>query len=83
LYPVKLKNDGTLEDVYRPSIYLDTNFLRYYYLAEGTEDYVDDEGNEVEPPWASDLPEDPSSDSARREMLWRLIRRGTPRDSSP
>lgn len=74
MYPVKLKNDGTLEDVYRPSIYLDTNFLRHYYLAEGSEDYIDDDGNEVEPPWASDFPEAP--DSARRQMLWRLVHKG-------
>jgi hypothetical protein len=51
LNTAKLKDDGTLEEIYSPSIYLDTNFLRHYYLAEGMEDFVDDDGNDVEPPW--------------------------------
>ncbi len=75
MYPAKLKDDGTLEEVYSPSIYLDTNFLRHYYLAEGMEDFVDDDGDDVEPPWATDFHEMPPPDLDRRQLLWNLIRK--------
>lgn len=75
MYPAKLKDNGTLEKIYSPSIYLDTNFLRHYYLAEGMEDFVDNNGNDVEPPWVTDFPETPSPDLDRRQFLWSMIRK--------
>lgn len=69
MHPAKLNEDGALQEVYRPAIYLDTNFLRHYYNAEGAEFCVDDEGNEVEPPWASDF----HKKDARKQMLWDMI----------
>lgn|GEM_PF-1380914 len=75
MYPARLNADGALQDVYRPAIYLDTNFLRHYYLAEGAEDFVDDEGREIEPPWASDFPRVEPSPDARTQMLWKMIRK--------
>jgi len=41
-------------------------------MAEGAEDFVDDEGNEVQPDWASVSPAISSPDSARRQFLWDL-----------
>ena len=76
MHPAKLKEDGTLDEVYRPAIYLDTNFLRYYFLAEGAEDFVDDEGRDVEPPWVTDFPTTAAPEDLRRQMLWNMIRRG-------
>jgi hypothetical protein len=69
LHPVNLSEDGSLQEVYRPAIYLDTNFLRHYYNAEGAECCVDDEGNDVEPLWASDF----QKKNAREQMLWDII----------
>lgn len=78
MHRVKLKDNGSLGDVYSPSIYLDTNFLRHYFLAEGSEEFVDDDGNEVEPSWAQDFPEISSHDSNRRQYLWKLVHKGSP-----
>jgi hypothetical protein len=47
MYPAKLNEDGALEEIYKPAIYIDTNFLRYYFIYEGTEELVDDRGNPV------------------------------------
>jgi hypothetical protein len=69
LHPAKLNEDGSLQEVYRPSIYLDTNFLRHYYNAEGAEFYVDDEGNEVETPRASYFPKEDPSKKMLRDMI--------------
>jgi len=75
LHPVKLKEDGSLQDVYKPAIYLDTNLVRHYYNAEGAELCVDDDGNEVEPPWDSGFHKIQSSLDTRRQMLWDMIRK--------
>ena len=80
MYPARLKKDGSIQNVYRPAIYLDTNFLRHYYLAEGAEDLVDDNGREIEPPWASDGPSVEQPPDARTRMLWKMIRK---RDTAP
>lgn len=78
MHRVKLKDDGSLDDVYNPAIYLDTNFLRHYFLAEGSEEFVDDSGNEVEPSWAKNFPKTSSPDSNRRQYLWELVQKGSP-----
>lgn len=69
MHTAKLNEDGTLQEVYKPAIYLDTNFLRQYYNAEGSEFYVDDDGNEVEPQLASDF----QKKDERKQMLWDMI----------
>jgi hypothetical protein len=51
-------------DPYRPAIYLNTGFVREYYLAEGGEECVDEEGRERKPPWdeGGEEPRDPRTD---------------------
>ena len=55
MYEASLKDDGQLEDIYKPAIYMDTNFLRCYFISEGAELYFDDIGNEIEPPWEDSI----------------------------
>lgn len=69
MHPAKLNADGSLQEIYRPAIYLDTNFLRHYYNAEGAEFCVDDDGNKVESTWTSDF----HKKDAREQMLWDMI----------
>ena len=73
MHPAKLNEDGSLQEVYRPAIYLDTNFLRRYYNAEGIELCVDSDGNEVEPSWASDSTEVRMPGDTRRQTMWDII----------
>lgn len=44
MYPVRFNSDGTLEAVFKPAIYLDTNFIRYYYNYEGADDITNEHG---------------------------------------
>jgi len=78
MHPAKLKKDGSLEDVYHPSIYVDTNFLRSYFNAEGAEFYVDEHGNPISPPWEEDMPSiphhTPSSEDLRNKLIFDLIK---------
>lgn len=75
MQPVSLKKDGSLTKIFRPAIYLDTNFLRHYYNAEGAEFYVDENGNDVDPPWEKDWPLGrPNREELRAEILQGLIK---------
>jgi len=49
MFPVALKENGQLEDKYKPAIYLDTNFLRHYFNNEGTEFCFDEKGEPTKP----------------------------------
>lgn len=85
MHPAKLNENGSLHDVYKPAIYVDTNFLRLYYNAEGAEFCFDEDGNPLEPPWESELREfresngvtipdlPPSHEELRRQMIWDLV----------
>jgi|AntAceMinimDraft_9_1070365.scaffolds.fasta_scaffold11711_3 hypothetical protein len=54
MHPVSLNDDGTIKEIFKPGIYLDSNFLRYYFNSEGAEYYFDENGNDIKPPWEED-----------------------------
>lgn len=75
MQPVSLKKDGSITKIFKPAIYLDTNFLRHYYKAEGAEFYFDEKGNDIEPPWEEDTPpRRPNHEELRAEILQGLIK---------
>jgi hypothetical protein len=69
MHPVRLNKDGSLKKEFKPAIYVDTNFLRHYYNAEGAEFLFDENGNSIDPPWRDDLPNSEPSPSDLRHKL--------------
>jgi hypothetical protein len=69
MHPARLNEDGSLQKEFKPAIYVDTNFLRHYYNAEGAEFLFDENGNTIDPPWKDDSPEIPSSLNDSRHKL--------------
>jgi len=49
MHPARLTENGTLEEIYKPALYLDTNFLCKYFNAEGTELYFNENGEDITP----------------------------------
>jgi hypothetical protein len=73
MHPARLNKDGSLRKEFKPAIYVDTNFLRYYYNAEGAEFSFDENGNTIDPPWKDDLPKIPSFNDSRHKLMVDLI----------
>jgi len=75
MFPVELKENGQIEDKYKPAIYLDTNFLRHYFNSEGEEFYFDDQWQPTKPPWEEDdVPETgPEREELRRSVIINLL----------
>ena len=74
MHPVRLNDDGSLKNEFKPAIYADTNFLRHYYNAEGAEFLFDENGNSIDPPWKDDLPNSvPSSSDLRHKLIVDII----------
>ena len=55
MYPAALKENGELQNKYKPAVYLDTNFLRHYFNTKGAEFYYDEQGHPTDPPWHDEL----------------------------
>jgi hypothetical protein len=73
MYPVKLRKDGSLPNVFKPAIYVDTNFLRKYENAEGAEFFVDENGKDIEPPFAEDMLGERAQEDPRRKVMLDII----------
>jgi hypothetical protein len=71
MHPARLKEDGTLEETYKPALYLDTNFLWNYFNAEGSELFFDENGEDINPEKDNDDLDIPPSFEDRR---YRIIR---------
>jgi hypothetical protein len=75
MYSASLKENGELHDKYKPAVYLDTNFLRYYFNTEGAEFCFDEQGNPTEPPWQDGIPDPPpQEDDLRKKVIADLVR---------
>lgn len=66
MIPASVKRNGQLKEIYKPAIYMDTNFLRHYFNCEGAEFYYDEKGNNIKPPWEEGEPGLPESSMEKR-----------------
>lgn len=74
MHLAKLQKNGTLPIRYKPAIYVDTNFVRHYELAEGLEMCIDEEGNDIDPPWKDDITDAPlRTENEREQILLKLL----------
>lgn len=75
MHPARLTENGTLEEIYKPALYLDTNFLWKYFNAEGTELYFNENGEDITPEEDDDdLKLPPSFEERRYEIIHDVIK---------